>query len=358
MKHKIIVDTKEKITEKWIQNSNVKLLEKWTLFMSFKLSLWKLAFAWKNLYTNEAIAWLPIKNTKEIDKYFLYYFLLWYNFLKNGTDNSVKWATLNKEKLKQIQIPLPPLPTQQKIVEKLDTVLEKIEKNIELTKQNLANIEEQNTSILEKIFKECEEEFEMKELERVCEKITDWSHNPPKGIEKGYPMISSRNLESNKIMFDNIRYLSEEDYLKENKRTDAQEWDILLSIVWTIWKVAIVKEEYWKFVMQRSLALLKLKQNILSPEFIYYCLCSQSIQMRLLEGAKWATQKWIYLKDIKQIQIPLPPLSKQQEIVNYLDNIFAKNAELKHFYQKNLENLEELKQSILKEAFENEDFVQ
>jgi type I restriction enzyme S subunit len=55
---------------------------------------------------------------------------------------------------------------------------------------------------------------------------------------------------------------------------------------------------------------------------------------------------------LKEIQIPLPPLQKQKEIVSYLDQIFAKNKELKTKYESQLKELEELKQSLLKDAFE------
>ncbi|MDD3302704.1 MAG: restriction endonuclease subunit S, partial [Candidatus Gracilibacteria bacterium] len=50
--------------------------------------------------------------------------------------------------------------------------------------------------------------------------------------------------------------------------------------------------------------------------------------------------------------IPLPPLPKQKEIVTYLDKIFEKNKSLKSEYERKLKDLEEMKQSLLKEAFE------
>ena len=80
---------------------------------------------------------------------------------------------LRKDILINLEIPLPPLPTQQKIVSKLDSLFEKLDQAITLTKQNLANIEELNKSILEKIFKEYEEKYEKKKLGDVCNKITD-----------------------------------------------------------------------------------------------------------------------------------------------------------------------------------------
>ena len=194
---------------------------------------------------------------------------------------------------------------------------------------------------------------EMFAFEKICNKITDWSHNPPKWVEDGIPMISSRNLDDNdNVTFENIRFVDDENYIRENKRTDVEEGDILLSIVWTIGKVAVVKSEYWKFVMQRSLAVLKLKSDLVDSFYMYYYLKSNNTQKLLVDWANWAAQKWIYLRDIKKIKIPLPPLEKQKEIVEYLDTVFEQNKRLKESYEVKIASLKEMKQSLLREAFE------
>jgi type I restriction enzyme S subunit len=61
---------------------------------------------------------------------------------------------INFTSLKPLQIPLPPLPTQKLIVQKLDSLFENIDKNINLTKENLKNLDELNKSVLEKVFSE------------------------------------------------------------------------------------------------------------------------------------------------------------------------------------------------------------
>ena len=152
MKTKIISDTKEKITDEGVKNSNVKLLKQGTLFMSFKLSIWKLAFAGKDLFTNEAIAWLPINDENILNKEFLYYVLLWYDFSRQWSDNSVKGATLNKAKLINLEIPLPPLSTQKCIVEKLDMIFAENQKLKNLYQAQIKNLDEMKQSFLKKAF--------------------------------------------------------------------------------------------------------------------------------------------------------------------------------------------------------------
>ncbi|NDD67260.1 restriction endonuclease subunit S, partial [bacterium] len=127
-KSKTISNSKEYVSD--IGASLFKPVVKGTLLMSFKLSLGKLAYAGTDLRTNEAIVALPIKNSMQLLNEFLYYYLSFYDWDKEaGNDIKVKGKTLNKEKLKNIKVPLPPLPTQQTIVAKLDALSEEVTKS-------------------------------------------------------------------------------------------------------------------------------------------------------------------------------------------------------------------------------------
>jgi len=114
-----ICDSKEHITDLGIQNSASKLIPKGTLLFSFKLSIGKMAFAGVDLYTNEAIAALPIRRGVPLDNRFLYYAVRQFDS-SLGAHIAVKGKLLNKRKIKRIPIPLPPLSEQRRIVEILD----------------------------------------------------------------------------------------------------------------------------------------------------------------------------------------------------------------------------------------------
>lgn len=139
-------------SREYISNDGAKLFKevpKNTLIMSFKLSIGKLAFTKINLRTNEAIAALRIKNETIICKEFLYYYLSSMNWDKIvGHDIKVKGKTLNKAKLKEILISLPPLIEQHRIVTKLDTVYAEINKAIKLTDVKIEKIEKLKATLL------------------------------------------------------------------------------------------------------------------------------------------------------------------------------------------------------------------
>lgn len=118
-----INDTKEKITDEAVNNSNVKLIPKGTTLLSFKLSIGKTAIAGKDLYTNEAIASLIPKNKEDIlDKYLFYLFNT--NILDSSSvGNKAFGKSLNSSYLKNyVQIPIPPIEIQKDIINKCEEI--------------------------------------------------------------------------------------------------------------------------------------------------------------------------------------------------------------------------------------------
>lgn len=101
----VISSSKEHITSEGAKICN--LVPKGTLLLSFKLSIGRLAFAGKDLYTNEAIASLTIIDDNLLDKEYLYWYLMFFDWDNAvGNDVKIKGKTLNKEKLKEINIVL------------------------------------------------------------------------------------------------------------------------------------------------------------------------------------------------------------------------------------------------------------
>jgi type I restriction enzyme S subunit len=111
--------TKETITERAIGECNCRPVEPGTVLLSFKLTIGKVGIAQIPLFTNEAIAALPIQNRKRLCAEYLYWALQSVD-LTLGLDRAAKGLTLNKAKLLKVKIPLPPLAEQRWIAEVLD----------------------------------------------------------------------------------------------------------------------------------------------------------------------------------------------------------------------------------------------
>ena len=138
----LIEKTKETITEKAIKETNIYLVEKGTVLFSFKLSIGKIGIAQTSLYTNEAIAALPIKDGSNLcNEYLVYALTRWEQGVKSH--RAVMGATLNKEKLLKLEISLPPLAEQKRIsaiLDKADAIRRKRQQAIKLADDFLRSV--------------------------------------------------------------------------------------------------------------------------------------------------------------------------------------------------------------------------
>lgn len=272
------------------------------------------------------------------------------NAIKSKTGAAIKRVVLKT--IKELNVPLSTLSKQQRIVTKLNTLFEKIDKAIALHVKNMEEADGFMASVLNEVFSELEEKYEKITFDKVCKKITDGSHNPPQGIENSeYIMLSSKNIFNGLINFDNPRYLSEKDFNIENKRTDVNRGDVLLTIVGTIGRTAVVDFNK-KFTLQRSVAVLKPNSDILNSYFLMYSL-QKNLDV-LVNGAQGAAQKGIYLKSLKELTIVNIPIALQEKIVTYLDDLSSKIEHVKKVQKEKMESLKALKASILDSAFRGE----
>ncbi len=328
-------------------------IEKWDILISWSASLDIYIWKWEKSVLNQHIFKVDL-NEKIIERTFFYYLIK--NILKEIISKThwVWMKHITKWKFESILIPLPPLPTQQKIVFKLDYSFEKLDQAITLTKQNLANIEELNKSILEKIFKECQEKYEKREIWEVSKTTSWWT---PLRSEKKFwwwniPWLKSWELNDNlKINFSE-EFITEE-WLQNSSAKIFKKWTLLIALYWaTAWKLWILD---FDATTNQAVCSIQNSNNEFIEKFLFYFLFSKREKI-ISDSFGWA-QPNISKSYLDNILIPLPPLSEQQKIVEYLDNIFAKNKILQEKYKQDLQNLEELKQSILKQAFEDEDFI-
>ena len=156
-----------------------------------------------------------------------------------------------------------------------------------------------------------------KPLMELTTKITDGSHNPPKGIEfSEYLMLSSQNIHDELTLKD-VRYLSKEDFEMENRRTNIEDGDVLLTIVGTIGRTYVVKNGE-KYTFQRSVGVIKPKQDILNGVFLSTYLKTPQAIVQLEASGHGTSQKGIYLNDIKKLIVPIVDIALQNEFAEFV----------------------------------------
>ncbi len=188
-------------------------------------------------------------------------------------------------------------------------------------------------------------------LREVVSKLVDGSHNPPSKQEHGFPMLSARNVEDGRIVFDSYRYIEEAAFKQENNRTRITPGDVLLTIVGTIGRAAVVPEGLAPFALQRSVAVLSPRPELLS-KFLCYQLQSPAVQRYFEENARGTAQKGVYLKTLGMTPVVLPPIATQIEIVAELEKQFSRLDDAVANLQRVKANLKRYKASVLKAAVE------
>ena len=147
--------------------------------------------------------------------------------------------------------------------------------------------------------------------------IRDGTHDSPKYKDSGYPLITSKNLKQGIIDFSDVNLISEEDYNAINKRSKVDKGDILYSMIGSIGNYAIVEDEPDYAI--KNVALFKFIDDRLYNRYFLHLLSSFVIERQIDRAMKGGTQKFVSLKILRNLKIPLPPLDQQKQIASILD---------------------------------------
>jgi type I restriction enzyme, S subunit len=191
--------------------------------------------------------------------------------------------------------------------------------------------------------------WEIKKLKEVCDKITDGTHQTPKYFDDGFIFLSSRNVTSGVINWDNIKYIDEKQHLEMQKRVSPRVNDVLLAKNGTTGVAAIVDRDV-DFDIYVSLALLRPLKNLL-PTYLLYFINSPLAKEQFDGRLKGVGVPNLHLNEIREVEIPLPSLPEQRRIVSLLDEAFAALDQAVANVQRNLENAKALFQSELNRVF-------
>ena len=341
MKGKILCTTKEKITQEAVEKEKMQIVSKGTVVMSFKLSIGKVGILAENMYTNEAIANFVVKNNKMLFNEYLYYALQGMNF-DSLTDRAVMGKTLNKAKLNNLSIVYNEPFMQQQIVLRLDGV----NKLIESRKQQLSEL----SKLVKSRFNEMFGDPVLNEMgweKHALKEFGVWkSGGTPKKNEEKYfrghiPWITSGELE-HKYIDDSFEKITEK-AIECSSAKIIEKGSLLLGM----YDTAGLKSSINTKVMScnQAIAFAKLDDKITNTIYVYYVI--QNLRSMLLNQQRGVRQKNFNLSMIKNISIPLPPLSLQNEFADFVAQVDKSQLAI----QKSLEKLETLKKSLMQEYF-------
>ncbi|MBC7556199.1 MAG: restriction endonuclease subunit S [Chryseobacterium sp.] len=263
--------------------------------------------------------------------------------------------------LRKIEIPLPPLETQQAIVSKIEELFSELDQGIVDLKTAQQQLKTYRQSVLKWAFEgkltnenvndgELPKGWEMVTIENVANKITDGEHFRPPTQSDGIVFLSAKDVRDNGVSFDEPLYISEETANKALQRCNPQIGDILIvSRGATVGRMCIVNTNR-TFCLLGSVILIKVNNKI-NNLFLNYILKSPIANQKMITVSGATAQQAIYLRDIKKIEIPLPPIKEQYVIVQEIESRLSVADKMEENITQSLQQAEALIQSILKKAF-------
>jgi type I restriction enzyme S subunit len=318
----------------------------------------------------------------------------------NGSSTGTTVKGIKAAILKKLDINIPPLPEQKRIVEKLDSLLVQVD-TIQQRLNNLPNIikrfrqsvlaaavsgklteqwrkDNKVESVDDSIYQILEErsqrvsartrlpqphlkdeEYSIPEnwkwvsLDSLASKIVDGVHHKPVYTEEGIPFMSVKDIKDGKMTFDFCKYISETTHKEIHVRCNPEKGDLLITKSGTIGRTAIIKTED-VFDLFVSVALIKPASCNVNMNFIDIALRKWVNSIDVSSRVVGTAIKNLHLRDMRVLAIPFAPLEEQTEIVRLVEQHFA----LADTLEKNLANakqrVDNLTQSILAKAFKGE----
>ena len=286
---------------------------------------------------------LVVKSNGKFENKYIYYYLISKINEIGKMFRGAGLKHLNKKEFFKMNIELINIEEQKKIIKELDL----INKLMDYKRKQIKLFDDFIKSQFVEMFDL--EKYKSEELGKICD-VRDGTHDSPKYIEKSdYKLITSKNINKEGIDFSDVKYITKKDYDKINIRSNVSYGDILMPMIGTIGNPVIVKvqEEKIDFTI-KNLALIKFFiKTVVINKYIKYLVDSEWFEKEVLKNSRGGTQKFLSLKDIRKMKIPLSPIDLQNQFSEIVKQIDKQKFEI----EKSLKETQELYESLMEKYF-------
>ncbi|HLW08877.1 MAG TPA: restriction endonuclease subunit S [Fermentimonas sp.] len=301
-------------------------------------------------FLNDSGLTVTPKNADEILPEFLNLQMLFLNDYIYSLSRGAAQRNLNVPAFRKTLINYPEsLDEQHRIVSILDHCFKAIDKAKANAEQNLQNAKELFESYLENVFEESN--GEIIELNKITE-VKDGTHDSPKYVKEGIPFVTQKNIRLTGLTLEDTKFINDVDHEKFYKRSNVAFGDILISMIGANRGMAAIVDNEIVFSI-KNVGLIKSNKNINNRYLLHYLL-SRKAQQYVKDASSGGAQEFIGLTKLRAFPIPIVSIRKQNDIVSKLDALQTQTQELQSYYQTKIDDLEELKKSILQKAFAGE----
>jgi len=317
-------------------------------------------------YQNQRVGKFIITKSELLQNEFLYYLL---NSLKQQIEKDAYGGAqpnISSKKIEEMQIPIPPLPEQHRIVAKIEELFSKLDNGVANLKKAKEQLKVYRQSVLKWAFEgrltnenvidgELPEGWMATNVGEVIDKPKYGTSKKCTYEQKGLGVLRIPNVVEGVVSPDDLKYASFSKEEREDFR--LRKGDLLLirsnGSVNLVGKCALIMYEDEEYLYAGYLIRLRPKATVIASKFLLYCLSSSSLREQIESLAKSTSGvNNINAQEIKSLSIPLPPIDEQDLIVQEIESRLSVADNLEKTIDQSLKQAEALRQSILKRAFE------
>jgi len=343
MKSEQLTITECSITNEAVKESSTNIIPGGNVVIATRVGLGKVCVLGQDTAINQDLRGVVPKSTKALDVGFLFWWLksVAATIVAEGTGATVQGVKLPF--VKSLQVPLPPLPEQKRIVAILDEAFAGIDAAVANTKQNLANARELFESYLNAVFTRKGEGWVEKPLGEVCEYINGKAHEQCINDDGKFIVINSKFVSTEGRVFKRANTA-----LMLLKPDDIT---MVLSDVPNGKALAkcFLVDEANKYTLNQRICLIRSRH--FQTKFLFYQLNRNPYFLSFDNGGNQTNMR---LNQVLSCPLFIPPMQEQETIAEKIDALQEETQRLESIYKQKLAALAELKQSILQKAFAGE----
>lgn len=287
-----------------------------------------------------------------IDHRFIFYSLLTEAFGRQmeSLQKGASYPAVTDGDVRAQEIPVPPLPEQRRIVGLLDEAFAGIATAKANSEKNLLNTRELFESYLESVFTQGEKGW-MKTTIGAVIRFIDYRGKTPVKTENGIRLITAKNVKMGYLQESPMEFIAASNYESWMTRGIPKKGDVLFTTEAPLANVAQLDTDEKIAFAQRIIVMQPNAEN-LDCTFLKYLLLSHPVQERIRNRGTGATVQGIKASLLKTIEISFPEtLAEQKQVAFQLDTLSNKTQYLARVYERKIAALDELKRSLLHQAF-------
>lgn len=322
-KNKYIINGERTISLAGLNNSSAKIVPKNTVLLTSRAPIGYLALSGKEMCTNQGFKSIICDKSIILPDYLYYLLSTKINDLI-GISSGSTFLELSKSVLENYEIYIHRLSEQQHIVDTIGSIDNLIEQSTEINSKLFIY----GLVLLNKIYKKSLY-IESKIINEVSI-LKDGTHNPPKRVKVGVPLLTGQNIENGFINHSNISYITKNDYKKIHSKYAPMKNDLVITKIGTLGKVGILREQDIPLAIHCNSALLRF--NSITPSVGFFILNSQDFSDEFHSHKNQTVQEFINLEQIGNLKIKIPTSNYNEIFKIILDKISCNEEKIKKLF--------------------------